>query len=323
MAPTTKVVRDGLADETRWCCPALEPASLDDETRENAADRHRRLSAICSHAGCPVTGWSVGDAGKQGSYAFCPQFDTTRVRTQRRLRHGARKLAALPREAPTAGATRRRRKNLGQSGAANNKSMMPGISRKRSQVFISIQQGQGRGTNEDEYDGYGGPVPWIAGLTARWRRAARSKNDRQCRSSAAPTRSRQMRCSIATLCGRVRRCDNEINASKSKHLGRCGVSTASTRATSAPIVNNGVDVHRDAAGAGESRSTTERRGDLAPYKRQLPDDLFQLHSDSRGSVWAWKVFIAARRPSDRARRKNGKVLLRIRSAGLQEGQYLR
>src|SRR6202171_4396576 len=41
----------------------LDPAELDDETRSRAADGIVAYSAICSHAGCPVTGWLKGAAG--------------------------------------------------------------------------------------------------------------------------------------------------------------------------------------------------------------------------------------------------------------------
>src|SRR3981081_2487935 len=40
----------------------LDPAELDDETRALAAEGIVAYSAICSHAGCPVTGWLKGAA---------------------------------------------------------------------------------------------------------------------------------------------------------------------------------------------------------------------------------------------------------------------
>lgn len=76
----------------------LDPAELDDETRARAADGIVAYSAICSHAGCPITGWLKGAAGDNDVFkCFChnSEFDP---------RHGAqvvfgpapRRLAALP-----------------------------------------------------------------------------------------------------------------------------------------------------------------------------------------------------------------------------------
>ena len=76
----------------------LDPAELDDETRSRAADGIVAYSAICSHAGCPVTGWMKGAAGDNDVLkCFChnSEFDP---------RHSAevvfgpalRRLAALP-----------------------------------------------------------------------------------------------------------------------------------------------------------------------------------------------------------------------------------
>jgi rieske iron-sulfur protein len=76
----------------------LDPVELDDETRSHAADGIVAYSAICSHAGCPVTGWLKGAAGDNDVLkCFChnSEFDP---------RHSAevvfgpalRRLAALP-----------------------------------------------------------------------------------------------------------------------------------------------------------------------------------------------------------------------------------
>jgi Rieske Fe-S protein len=76
----------------------LDPAELDDETRSRAADGIVAYSAICSHAGCPVTGWLKGAAGDNDVFkCLChnSEFDP---------RHSAevvfgpalRRLAALP-----------------------------------------------------------------------------------------------------------------------------------------------------------------------------------------------------------------------------------
>jgi len=41
----------------------LDPAELDDETRAHAANGIVAYSAICAHAGCPVTAWVKQDGG--------------------------------------------------------------------------------------------------------------------------------------------------------------------------------------------------------------------------------------------------------------------
>src|ERR1700722_6165458 len=46
----------------------LDPAELDDETRARSADGIIAYSAICSHAGCPITAWvkaATGDKDKE------------------------------------------------------------------------------------------------------------------------------------------------------------------------------------------------------------------------------------------------------------------
>jgi rieske iron-sulfur protein len=76
----------------------LDPAELDDETRSHAADGIVAYSAICAHAGCPVTAWVKGEAGDKDVFkCMChnSEYDP---------RHGAevvfgpapRRLAALP-----------------------------------------------------------------------------------------------------------------------------------------------------------------------------------------------------------------------------------
>src|SRR6266446_3943690 len=53
MDPGTKVVRDG-SRLNQVLLLRLDPASLDEDTREHSADGIVAFSAICSHAGCPV-----------------------------------------------------------------------------------------------------------------------------------------------------------------------------------------------------------------------------------------------------------------------------
>jgi len=93
----TSVVRNG-SRLNEVLVVRLDPAELDDETRALAAEGIVAYSAICSHAGCPVTGWLKGEAGDNDVFkCFChnSEFDP---------RHGAqvvfgpapRRLAALP-----------------------------------------------------------------------------------------------------------------------------------------------------------------------------------------------------------------------------------
>jgi rieske iron-sulfur protein len=93
----TSVVRKG-SRLNELLVVRLDSAELDDETRSRAADGIVAYSAICSHAGCPVTGWLKGAAGDNDVFkCFChnSEFDP---------RHSAevvfgpalRRLAALP-----------------------------------------------------------------------------------------------------------------------------------------------------------------------------------------------------------------------------------
>ena len=60
--PKTSVIRNG-SRLNEVLIIRLDPAELDDETRAYAAEGIVAYSAICSHAGCPVTGWLKGAAG--------------------------------------------------------------------------------------------------------------------------------------------------------------------------------------------------------------------------------------------------------------------
>ena len=76
----------------------LDPSELDDETRAHAADGIVAYSAICSHAGCQVTGWVKGAAGdKDVCKCFChnSEFDP-RQSAQVVFGPAPRRLAALP-----------------------------------------------------------------------------------------------------------------------------------------------------------------------------------------------------------------------------------
>jgi Rieske Fe-S protein len=60
--PHTGVVREG-SRLNEVLVVKLDPAELDDDTRERSAGGIVAYSAICSHAGCPVTAWVKGAAG--------------------------------------------------------------------------------------------------------------------------------------------------------------------------------------------------------------------------------------------------------------------
>jgi len=95
--PTTSVIRKG-SRLNEILVVRLDPAELDDETRARAADGFVAYSAICSHAGCPVTGWVQGAAGdKDILKCFChnSEYDP-RQSAQVVFGPAPRRLAALP-----------------------------------------------------------------------------------------------------------------------------------------------------------------------------------------------------------------------------------
>jgi len=69
MDPSTRVVRDG-SRLNQVLLLRLDPSKLDDDTRPRSAEGIVAYSAICSHAGCPVTGW-VEEDGVQVLKCFC------------------------------------------------------------------------------------------------------------------------------------------------------------------------------------------------------------------------------------------------------------
>lgn len=93
----TSVVRKG-SRLNELLVVRLHPAELDDETRSRAADGIVAYSAICTHAGCPVTGWLKGAAGDNDVFeCFChnSEFDP-RHSAQVVFGPAPRRLAALP-----------------------------------------------------------------------------------------------------------------------------------------------------------------------------------------------------------------------------------
>ncbi len=95
--PKTSVIRNG-SRLNEVLVVRLDPAELDDETRARSADGIVAYSVICSHAGCPVTGWLKGAAGDNDVLkCFChnSEFDP-RQSAQVVFGPAPRRLAALP-----------------------------------------------------------------------------------------------------------------------------------------------------------------------------------------------------------------------------------
>jgi Rieske Fe-S protein len=97
MDPQSKLVRDG-SRLNQVLLIALDSAELDHDTAPRAVEGIVAYSAICTHAGCPVTGWVEGQ--EQRTYVlkcFChnSEFDPRR---QASVVFGPapRHLAALP-----------------------------------------------------------------------------------------------------------------------------------------------------------------------------------------------------------------------------------
>jgi rieske iron-sulfur protein len=94
--PKTSVVRSG-SRLNELLLIRLDPAELDEDTRARAVDGIVAYSAICTHAGCPVTGWIPGSAGdKDVLKCFChnSEYDP-RAGAQVIFGPAPRRLAAL------------------------------------------------------------------------------------------------------------------------------------------------------------------------------------------------------------------------------------
>ena len=95
--PKTSVVRSG-SRLNEIIVIKLDPAELDDATRARAVEGILAYSAICSHAGCPVTDWVKGE-GNGKTVLKCPchnsEFDP-RASAQVVFGPAPRRLAALP-----------------------------------------------------------------------------------------------------------------------------------------------------------------------------------------------------------------------------------
>ncbi|WP_369722296.1 MULTISPECIES: ubiquinol-cytochrome c reductase iron-sulfur subunit [unclassified Bradyrhizobium] len=95
--PKTSVVRSG-SRLNEILIIRLDPAELDEQTRARAVDGIIAYSAICSHAGCPVTAWVKSDVGdKEVFKCMChnSEYDP-RAGAQVVFGPAPRRLAALP-----------------------------------------------------------------------------------------------------------------------------------------------------------------------------------------------------------------------------------
>ena len=95
--PKTAVVRDG-SRLNEILVIRLDPAELDDDTRARSADGIVAYSAICTHAGCPVTAWVKGETSDNNVLkCMChnSEYDA-RASAQVVFGPAPRRLAALP-----------------------------------------------------------------------------------------------------------------------------------------------------------------------------------------------------------------------------------
>lgn len=95
--PKTSVVRNA-SRLNEILIIRLDPAELDEQTKARAIDGILAYSAICSHAGCPVTAWVRSDVGDKDVFkCMChnSEYDP-RAGAQVVFGPAPRRLAALP-----------------------------------------------------------------------------------------------------------------------------------------------------------------------------------------------------------------------------------
>jgi rieske iron-sulfur protein len=95
--PKTSVIRKG-SRLNEVLVIRLDPAELDDDTRARAADGIVAYSAICAHAGCPVTAWVKEAEGDQDVFKCVCHNSEYDPRHSAEVVFGPapRRLAALP-----------------------------------------------------------------------------------------------------------------------------------------------------------------------------------------------------------------------------------
>jgi Rieske Fe-S protein len=76
----------------------LDPNELDDDTRSRSADGILAYSVICSHTGCPVTGWVKQASGDKPVFKCACHNSEYDPRQSAKVLFGPapRRLAALP-----------------------------------------------------------------------------------------------------------------------------------------------------------------------------------------------------------------------------------
>jgi Rieske Fe-S protein len=95
--PNSAVIRDG-SRLNELLVVRLAPEELDEETRPRAADGIVAYSAVCTHAGCPVTAWMKATDGDEDVFkCLChnSEYDPRRA-AQVVFGPAPRRLAALP-----------------------------------------------------------------------------------------------------------------------------------------------------------------------------------------------------------------------------------
>ena len=95
--PKSSVIRKG-SRLNEILVVRLDPTELDDESRSHAADGIVAYSAICAHAGCPVTAWVKGEAGDKDVFKCMCHNSEYDPRQGAEVVFGPapRRLAALP-----------------------------------------------------------------------------------------------------------------------------------------------------------------------------------------------------------------------------------
>ena len=97
--PKTGVIRKG-SRLNELLVVKLDPAELDEDTRPRAADGIVAYSIICSHTGCPVTGWVKEASGDKLVFKCACHNSEYDPRESAKVLFGPapRRLAALPLE---------------------------------------------------------------------------------------------------------------------------------------------------------------------------------------------------------------------------------
>lgn len=95
--PKTAVIRKG-SRLNELLVVRLDPAELDDDTRSRSADGIVAYSLICSHTGCPVTGWVKQASGDKLVFKCACHNSEYDPRESAKVLFGPapRRLAALP-----------------------------------------------------------------------------------------------------------------------------------------------------------------------------------------------------------------------------------